>query len=254
MSVFVGKTVLVTGAASGIGAAMCRRVAAGGGHVVLADVNVRAGKALADELAGVFVPTDVADVADNVAAVRAAVESFGRLDIAHLNAGIPGSAFGQSRGELPSDIERYRRVMAVNLDGVVIGVRAAVDQFRRQGGGGAILVTASMAGIHPTPGGEIYSASKHAVVGLIRSLAPMLTHEQISVNALCPACVDTPMLRPVLPALRASGANVEIISPTHVAAAAEYVLAEGSTGSAWSIDAGGHPRPIPAPIPSPRDN
>ncbi|MQY30363.1 SDR family NAD(P)-dependent oxidoreductase [Nocardia aurantia] len=250
MSLFTGKTVLVTGAASGIGAAMCRRVADGGGHVVLADVDVRAGQALAEELAGVFVRTDVADVADNVAAVRTAVESFGRLDIAHLNAGIPGSAFGRSRAELPVDIERYRRVMAVNLDGVVIGVRAAVDQFRRQGGGGAILATASMAGVHPTPGGEIYSASKHAVVGLIRSLAPLLRHERISLNALCPACVDTPMLRTVLPALRATTPDIEIVSAAHVAAAAEHVLATRRTGGAWQIDAGEHPRPIPVPTES----
>src|SRR5690242_19587898 len=109
------EVVLVTGGASGIGAAVARRFAAGGARVVIADIDEDGGAALAEQIGARFVRTDVTIEADNDAVVQTAVDEFGRLDIVHLNAGV-GGAGGASEH---FDMARYRRVMAVNIDGTV---------------------------------------------------------------------------------------------------------------------------------------
>ncbi|HWD04038.1 MAG TPA: SDR family NAD(P)-dependent oxidoreductase [Amycolatopsis sp.] len=135
--------VLITGGANGIGAAVARRFAADDAHVVVAEVEEQAGTTLAEEIGGLFVRTDVSSEADNEAAVRAALSTYGGLDVVHLNAGTGGAG-----GLDDLDVDRYRRTPAVNVDGTVFGLRAAYPALRDTGGG-AIVVTSSLAGISP---------------------------------------------------------------------------------------------------------
>ncbi len=218
--------VLVTGGASGIGAAAVRRFTRNGSPTVIADVDEGRGRALAAETGARFVRTDVRDLADNEAAVAAAVEWFGRLDIVHLNAGtIAGTSVGEG-----FDPERYRRLMGINLDSVVYGIQAAHAPLKA--GGGKIVVTASATGMRPSY--EVfYAASKHAVVGLVRSLGPVLAAEGISINALCPGLVDTPLISDRMAELARAGMAVSSVES--VVDALDTVLADPRTGLAWLV-------------------
>ncbi|TDD92930.1 SDR family oxidoreductase [Actinomadura darangshiensis] len=234
-----GRVALVTGASSGIGAAIARRLAGSGAHVVIADLDEKQGSALAGQIGGAFHKTDVSVLADNEAAVEAAVQRFGRLDVVHLNAGICGGT------EL--DPEQYRRTLSVNLDGVFYGVCAAVPQLQRQGGG-TIVVTASIAGLIGLPYDPIYTISKHGLIGLVRSLGPALAPAGISINALCPNFVDTPLIAEDRPFLDEAG--IELLDTGHVADAFESVLSDDRTGRAWLVQAGHKPAPYDfAPVP-----
>ncbi|MFC7646905.1 SDR family oxidoreductase [Streptosporangium lutulentum] len=184
-----GKVALITGGGNGIGAAVARRLAEGGARIVLADIDDDAGQSLADELGATYVHCDVTRLEDSEAAVATAVERYGRLDLAFLNAGI---ASGCGLRE-DFDIKRYRLAMGVNLDGVVFGMHAAIPALRA-GGGGTIVATASMAGIVGIPGDPIYAANKHAVVGLVRSLGQDLEPFGVKVQGLCPSFADTAIL------------------------------------------------------------
>ena len=160
-----GKVAVVTGAASGIGQATARLLAAEGATVVVVDVNEDAGGRVADELGGRFVAADVAEPAD-WGRVVAEADALGGVGVAHLNA---GTSIGQALIEELAD-EEYRRIMRVNVDGVVYGLRAVVPSMERAGGG-AIVVTASLAGLIPIAFDPVYALTKHAVVGLVRSVA-----------------------------------------------------------------------------------
>ena len=228
---------LVTGGASGIGAAVARRRATAGDHVVIADVDIAGGERVAAETGGVFVPTDVASAAANERAVHAAVERFGGLDVAFLNAGIPG---GTGLGEA-FDRTRYQRCVDVNLTGVVLGVQAALPHLRDDA---AIVVTASLAGLLPTAD-LYYGATKHALVGLVRSLAMLLGARGIRVNALCPGFVDTAIIAPYRAQVEAGG--YRIAEPDLVAAAFDTVVGGAGTGQAWVVAAGQELRPVEFP-------
>jgi NAD(P)-dependent dehydrogenase (short-subunit alcohol dehydrogenase family) len=220
--------VLVTGGAGGIGAAVARRFAGNGAQVVIADVDA-SGAAVAAEIGGLFVPTDVSVVEDNDRAVAAAREAFGRLDIVHLNA-------GTGAGGTEFDLEAYRRIMAVNLDGTMFGIRSAV-----RGGARAIVVTSSLAGISPAAFDPVYSASKHAVIGLVRSFQL----PDVTINAVCPGFVDTPMIAAFRDRLTERG--FAYATPDEVAAAVEQIVAGGETNQAWEVQAGRPPARVQFP-------
>ena len=181
-----GKVALITGGSNGIGEGVARHLAGRGAHVVIADIDVARGQAVAQDLGGRFIRTDVTDPAASTAAVALAVEEFGGLDIAHLNAGVTSwCGMGDD-----FDPEAYRRSMAINLDGVVYGIAAARSALAARGGG-TIVATASMAGLVATPFDPIYAANKHAVVGLARSLGQVYEPDGIRIHALCPSFAYT---------------------------------------------------------------
>lgn len=234
-----GRVALITGGASGIGAAVAQRLTARGDHVVIADIDARRGEEVAARTGAVFVRTDVARPEDNEAVVEAAVARFGRLDVVHLNAGITaGPAIGPG-----FDLDAYRTMVGVNLDSVVFGIQAALPHLR-QGGGGRIVVTASAAALRPSIE-VIYSATKGAVIALVRSLAPVLQRDGTAINALCPGLVDTPIIADRRAAIAEAG--IPVASTDYVADAFETVLGDDRTGQAWLAMAD---RPV-APFPFP---
>ncbi|MDQ2588773.1 SDR family NAD(P)-dependent oxidoreductase [Saccharothrix yanglingensis] len=240
------KVALVTGAAHGIGAAVARRLAGGGARVVVADLDAEAGAAVADEIGGLFVLCDVREAGDTADAVEATVEEFGGLDIACLNAGVV------TGGDGGFDVEHYRQVFAVNVDGVVYGVQAALPALRARGGG-RIVAVASLAGLVPVPFDPFYGASKAAVVNYVRSLAPLIAHEGIRLNAFCPSFTDTTAIDGFRGFIRDAG--LPVMEVMTVVDAFESVLASPGTGEAWYVQSGRPSEPMafaspPDPVPA----
>jgi 3-oxoacyl-[acyl-carrier protein] reductase len=174
------RVTLVTGAGSGMGRALTERLVGRGEAVVAVDLDDEKLAWTADvELIAPFA-ADVTDEAANVAAVALAVDRFGGLDGAALNAGIDTVGMVD---ELPMD--RFDRVLDVNLRGVVLGVRAVVPALRARGGG-AIVVTSSMGGLIGQVGRSAYGVAKAGLVNLAQTVSLELGHEQIRINAVCP--------------------------------------------------------------------
>ena len=222
---------LVTGGASGFGAEVARQLVRRGDSVVLCDVDVAGGTAVADEIGATFLRCDVSDLDQVLATTQAAEEVHGGLDLVFLNAGIStGCGIGED-----FDLAKYRRAMGVNLDGVVFGVHAAIPALQRRGGG-SIVATASMAGLTGTPFDPVYGANKHAVVGLVRALGPALAPAGIRVNAFCPGFAETKIITDIRSTLVDSGLP---IIPVEVAGDAVLQAFDSSeTGQAWLLQAG----------------
>jgi len=183
-------TVLVTGGANGIGRGIVDRFIADGANVVIADIDGDLGRAAADELGpkAFFVQTDVTDEASADAAVAAAVEKFGRLDISVNNAGIiVVSPF------VDTTLAEFTRLMTINLTGVFLTARASARQLIAQGDGGSIINASSGAGRKGTPYFAAYSASKAAIIMMSQSMALELAPERIRVNCYAPGHTMTPL-------------------------------------------------------------
>ena len=186
-----GKNAIITGSGSGVGRASALRFAEEGARVLCADLDLEGAKETVrqiEEASGAAVPlgTDVSKEADVIAAVQAAVEQFGRLDIMFNNVGIPTPRLGMTFTD--HSFEDYQKLTAVNVGGVFLGCKYAVEQFKKQGGGGVILNTGSVAGLVGW-GGTVYGATKGAVVQLTRAVAVECAPENIRVNALCPGAM-----------------------------------------------------------------
>ncbi|MEU6788487.1 SDR family oxidoreductase [Nonomuraea angiospora] len=233
-----GTVVLITGAASGIGAATARRLARQRWRVVIADIDAPRAAAVANECGGLFVRTDVTSVDDNEYAVAQAVHTYGRLDAVVLNAAIAGRC-----GLDDFTQQRYRDTMRTDLDGVVYGLHAALRQLRQQSSG-HVVITGSLAGLTGSPD-VFYATAKHAIVGLVRSAAPFLARNGIRLNAVCPGLVDTPVLASARAALLAH--ELLLADPDEIAAAVEAVLADERTGQAWVVQAGEPAKPFDFP-------
>lgn len=237
MSEFEGQVALVTGGAAGIGAGVARALAAAGATVVVADVDAERGQAVAGEVGGTFVRCDVRDPADSVAAVQVAVDRYGGLDLVALNAGIAGGLGfgGDGFGEGGFDLARYRMVTGINLDGVVFGVQAALPALAARGGPrpAQIIATASLAGLTGVPFDPVYAATKHAVVGLVRSLGPALAARRVRVNAVCPSFARTAIIGPIEAMLAEQG--VPLLEVSDVVEAVLAIAAGEGTGEAWYV-------------------
>ncbi|QMW24217.1 SDR family NAD(P)-dependent oxidoreductase [Sandaracinobacteroides saxicola] len=193
---FQSRTALVTGGASGIGAATARLLAGEGARVTIVDLESSSGAEVAAGIGGHFHAADLSDMAAAEAMVHDLLAREGRLDILVNNAGIG------SLGEVPDlDPAQWRKVMAVDLDAVYHACRVAVPAmraaFRAEGRGGVIVNTASLSGLAADYGFAVYNVAKAAVINLSRVLAIDHGKDGIRVNALCPGLIDTPLAAPL---------------------------------------------------------
>jgi 2-hydroxycyclohexanecarboxyl-CoA dehydrogenase len=183
-----GKTALVTGGASGIGAATARRLSAEGARVVVADLQEEGARELAGEMDGEVVAFDVADPEAVKRGVAAALEAVGRLDVLVNNAGTDRFAFF-----VHSDPELWDFVLGVNLKGV-LAVTHAVLPGMHEGGGGSIVNVASEAGRVGSQGSATYSAAKAGVIGFTKAIARESARYGVRCNAVAPGPIETPLL------------------------------------------------------------
>jgi NAD(P)-dependent dehydrogenase (short-subunit alcohol dehydrogenase family) len=241
----VGRTAVVTGGASGIGLATSQRLASEGATVVIADLDGTTGKAVADELDGLFVQADVTSAADVDALFAAAFELHGRLDIAFNNAGISPP---DDDSILITGLEAWRRVQDVNLTSVYLCCRAAIPYMQRQQKG-SIINTASFVAVVGSATSQIsYTASKGGVLSMSRELGVQFAREGIRVNALCPGPVNTPMLQELFAKdpERAARRLVHIpvgrfAEAAEIAAAVAFLASDDSsfiTASSFLVDGG----------------
>jgi NAD(P)-dependent dehydrogenase (short-subunit alcohol dehydrogenase family) len=243
-----GKVALVTGGASGIGRATALTFAREGAKLVIADMNEDGGQQtvhLITEKGGeaVFVRTDVSQAVAVQALISQAVATYGRLDCAHNNAGIPGGGRALTAEHAE---DTWHQVIAVNLTGVWLCMKYEIPHMLQQGSG-AIVNTASAWGVVGAPGASAYVASKHGVVGLTKTAALEYAHQGIRVNCVCPGVIHTPMTARGLsdPALRARIIASEPIgrvgTPEEIAEAVVWLCSDAAsfvTGHTMSVDGG----------------
>jgi NAD(P)-dependent dehydrogenase (short-subunit alcohol dehydrogenase family) len=242
-----GKVALVTGAASGLGAASARRLAREGAHVVAVDIDGDAADALAEEIGNACgVRADVSQEADVVRSMQEAVARFGRIDLYHLNAGIAGATV-----ELPDvAVDDFDRVMAVNVRGVFLGLREAFRRFAVQDSTGAVVATASICSFGGGADLVPYHTSKHAILGLVRSAAVYGGPRGIRVNAVAPGIVPTNLLGPPVSSSTGSGGTSSRAllaplrrpgTPDEIASVVAFVASDDAsamTGASVAVDCG----------------
>lgn len=242
---FNGQAALVTGAASGLGAATAKAFAEAGAGLVLVDQDAEALNAVTGALtaSGAKAFSIVGDVSDEAlaeTAVGRAVSEFGRLDMAYNNAGILGPMCPMAE----ETADGYDRVQAVNLRGVWTFMKHELLQMQKQGSG-AIVNCSSLGGLVGLPGRAGYHASKHGVIGLTKCAAMDNAAQGIRVNAICPGCIETPMGDAIDPAAMKAFLKEQPIGrmgrPEEIAAAVLWLCSPGASfvlGVALPVDGG----------------
>jgi NAD(P)-dependent dehydrogenase (short-subunit alcohol dehydrogenase family) len=246
VSGFKGKVAVVTGGASGIGAAVVARLAADGARVVLVDANGEGAEVVARATDGevLAVEADVSREADVECYMREAVERFGRVDLYHLNAGIAGAPVSLT----DATVDDFDRVMSVNVRGVFLGMREAFRQYERQQSTGSIVMSASICSFGGSVDLVAYHASKHAIVGLMRCGAVFGGPKGTRVNSVAPGIVPTNLLPAVTTSGRAGTSTRAQLAPmrrageaSEIASVVAFLLSDQASfvnGSVYSADGG----------------
>ena len=252
---FAGRTVLVTGAALGIGRGIARAFSAAGADVAIADVNREAAEALALEITttgrrAVPVLGDVSNSNDAARMVLRTIEAFGRLDILINNAGIMPTNWYFRIEDMPDEV--WDRIMAVNLRGVFLMSKFALPRIRETGRGGVVVNMASVQGLQSMRGVPAYAATKGGILSLTRNMALDYAPDGIRVVAICPGTIDSELVRDLA---RAEGGDIEanvarygsfhplgrIGTPADVAAAVLFLASDRAnfiTGEYLTVDGG----------------
>ncbi|MFD2091404.1 SDR family oxidoreductase [Blastococcus deserti] len=225
-----GSVALITGGTGGFGRALARKLRALGVTVVLTDLDGERNRQVADDLGCEFVPLDVTDRAANRAVVAEIEERHGRLDAAYLNAGISAA-----KSDDVLDMDEFMKVVNVDLFGVVYGVEAARPAIKRAGGG-AIVVTASLAGLSPMATDPGYSVAKGGAIAFVRSMAPRLAAEGTTITAICPGFADTAIIDRIRDQFQQAG--FPVLSAEEVADAMVMAWTSGQPGAAYVIQPG----------------
>ena len=247
-----GKVIIVTGAASGIGRASAQTLARKGAKVVVTDVDGEGGESTAHDICkaggeAIFQTLDVSDADQVATAIQRTRDHYGRLDCAHNNAGTEGTVEG-SRGTLETTEAEWDRLMAINLKGVWLCMRAEIPAMLDQGGG-AIVNSASISSlVGSTSGFVAYSASKSGILGLTRSAALEFAQQSIRINAICPGYITTPLWQKYFDADQTVADRVTKLQPIgrmgtaeEVAEAVAWLLSDAATlvtGVALPLDGG----------------
>jgi NAD(P)-dependent dehydrogenase (short-subunit alcohol dehydrogenase family) len=244
-----GKLAVITGAATGIGKATAQLFIREGARVVIGDVNEDAARRTVEELGGDgrarFIRTDVSKAPDMKELMDTAAEAMGGLDIIVNNAGLQRSG---AVTEFPEP--EWDALMAVNAKSCFLAARYGVPHLRRRGGG-AIVNTASIAGLKGGPGMTAYSASKGAIVAFSKALAAELAPDRIRVNSICPGWIDTPFNQPAIDFMGGRERQEEIVrasvplgaqgTPEQVAPGIAFLASDAAsyiTGQALVVDGG----------------
>jgi NAD(P)-dependent dehydrogenase (short-subunit alcohol dehydrogenase family) len=225
-----GSVALITGGTGGFGRALAAKLSEREVTVVLADLDSEQARATAVDLGAQFEVLDVTDRAANVALVERIEAQHGRLDAAYLNAGISAA---ESDDEL--DLDEFMRVVDVDLFGVVYGTLAARPAIQRAGGG-AIVVTASLAGLSPMATDPGYSVAKGGAIAFVRSMAPRLAREGTTITAICPGFADTAIIDRIRDQFTAAG--FPVLSADEVADAMLTAWTSGEPGAAYVVQPG----------------
>lgn len=236
-----GKVAIITGGASGIGAASARVFVEEGAKVVLVDLNEELGKALEQELKDqnaevIFVKTNITSEEEVTQLFKQTVETFGKVDIVFNNAGI-----GRVHPTETLDYAEWRNTVNVDLDGVFLVAREGIREMLKIGGG-IIINTASMYGWVGSPGSAAYNAAKGGVINLTRSLALEYADKNIRINSLCPGFIDTPIIpQESKDALAAITPMKRLGQSEEMAKAVLFLASDDSsfmTGNSLTIDGG----------------
>ena len=240
-----GKTAIITGAGSGIGRATARLFAAEGANIVAADLSEAVHETIAGLDNAIALQINAGSESDIERAVATACEQFGGLDIFYANAGISGGA----EGIFDSSVELWTEVLRINLIGPALAIKHAGPKIVERGGG-AILATASVAGLRSGAGGPAYSASKAGVINLVQTAAQQLATSGVRVNAICPGLIETGMTQRAFDYARDAGKQDKLgqLNPLRRAGAPEEIAkvalflasneASYVNGQAWVVDGG----------------
>jgi NAD(P)-dependent dehydrogenase (short-subunit alcohol dehydrogenase family) len=249
MTRFDGKSIIVTGAGSGIGRAAALAFAGEGGRVIVADISERADETarLIADAGGTAtaIRMDAGDEADVIATIALAVDRHGGLDVIYANAGISGGI----DGIFDSSAALWADVLRVNLIGPFLAIKHGAPEIIRRGGG-AIVCTASVAGLRSGAGGPAYSASKAGVINLVQTAAQQLRGTNVRVNAICPGLIETGMTQPVFDYARSAGVIAKVGRlnpltrygvPDEIAQVALFLASDAASyvnGQALAVDGG----------------
>jgi NAD(P)-dependent dehydrogenase (short-subunit alcohol dehydrogenase family) len=236
------RAAIVTGGASGIGKATAELFVKEGAKVIIGDLPSSKGAEVAEKIGAMFVPTDVRESKQIESLVKTATTRFGRLDVMYNNAGI-----GPSAPLLQFSEEDYHRTIAVDLDSVFWGLKHAGAVMVAQGRG-AIVSTASVAGVSGSPGLSAYNAAKHGVVGLTRNAALEFARFGVRVNCVCPGVIETPLVMDNFAAFEGARKMLDSLhpmgrmgQPVEIAKAVLFLACDDSsfvTGHALVVDGG----------------